>query len=605
MTGRMTDQEALDIFDKCYMLESIDQVQSFISWIETPRPYIGIDTETSSLDWFDGKLRLVQFGDRESGWALDPRTWLGLIEWAIEKLRSSNVHFIFHNCRFDLHWIDQHTILDVTKWDWSKIHDTQNIATLVDFGIGKGLKDLAVHYVHPIANMGQTLLKSDMKKGGWGWHNVPVGLSSYWVYGVIDTILTVRLYEALWPRIAKFGMQEAYSIEQAVVEPLFHIEKNGMLLDAEWCHERIKGNHEKIEQIERTVHKDYGLENVRSGDQIAHAFVSAGIEMTAKTDKGKWKTDRDTLEEIELRTKHPLAQLVMDQRRLTKMTSSYYESFIEHQRSDGRIHPSFRQMQAATHRQSATMPAIQTVPAPRTDPDVRNSYMAREGHMYMSCDYANAEAKVFCHLSEDVTMRDAILSGQDLHAITAMKIFGLDGPAHKDSSERQISKNALFASLFGSGPQTFARTAGVPLDQAKFVLNGLYDTYKRMKPFQREVMETAQNNLDSTGRAYITLADGRRLGLGSNDDRLYSLTNFAVQGEAAVLMKRGLINASNMGLNSVLACCVHDEILVECPEESTAEIGVILQEAMEDFERYSVPLAAEPGEPAVRWADAK
>jgi DNA polymerase-1 len=601
----MTDQEALDMFDNCHMLTSIDQTQEFIDWINSPRPYIGIDTETSGLDWFDGKLRLVQFGDRDSGWALDPRTWLGLIEWAIERLRGHRVHFIFHNCRFDLHWLDQHTELDVASWDWSMIHDTQSIATLVDFGVGKGLKDLAVHYVHQVANMGQTLLKKDMKTGGWGWHDVPVNLPSYWIYGVIDTILTVRLYEVLWPRIARFGMQEAYAVEQGVVEPLFHIERNGMLLDSEWCNEKISQNHDKLDQIERLVHKEYKLENVRSGDQIAHAFIEAGIEMIAKTAGGKWKTDRDTLEEIELRTNHPLAKLVMDQRRLTKMTSSYYEAFLTHQRSDGRIHPSYRQMQAATHRMSATMPAIQTVPASRTDINVRNSYMAREGHQFMSCDYSNAEAKVFAHLAQDPVLIEAIMSGQDLHAVTAMKIFGLPAPASKDSDERQISKNALFASLFGSGPATFARTAGCTVEHATFVLNGLYSSYPRMKPYQREVMRQAEDNLTSTGRAYISLSDGRQLSLGSNDDRLFAMTNFSVQGEASVLMKRGLVNASNMGLNKYLSACVHDEILVEVPEDETQEIGLALQEAMEDFERYSVPLAAEPGDPAVRWGDSK
>ncbi len=124
--GRMSDQEALDIFDHCHLLESIDQVNEFVRWIESPRAYMGIDTETSGLDWFDGKLRLVQFGDRDSGWALDPRTWLGLIEWAIEQLRKRRVAMIFHNCRFDLHWIDQHTILDVTTWDWSAVFSSRS-----------------------------------------------------------------------------------------------------------------------------------------------------------------------------------------------------------------------------------------------------------------------------------------------------------------------------------------------------------------------------------------------------------------------------------------------------------------------------------------------
>jgi DNA polymerase-1 len=225
--------------------------------------------------------------------------------------------------------------------------------------------------------------------------------------------------------------------------------------------------------------------------------------------------------------------------------------------------------------------------------------------MYMSCDFANAEAKLFAHKSQDPVMIEAILSGQDLHSVTAQKIFQLDELPSKDSEERQVSKNALFATLFGSGVNTFARTAGITTEHSSFVLAGLHGAYPNMKPYQKATTKQAEDNLTHTGRAFITLSDGRQLGLGSNDDRLFALTNFSIQGEAAVLMKRALANASSMGLNSYLAACVHDEILVECPENETAEVGHVLQEAMEDFERYLVPLSAEPGDPAKRWGDAK
>lgn len=424
------------------LVHTSDDVENVLTWARNvPDQLIGLDVETDGLDWFDGKLRLVQFGTPTEGWAVPFGDFRFLVKEILRILDERGKVFVGHNFKFDLHWIERNT-----GWmprEWAAAHDTMLLAAVLNSSGAKGLKDLSEFYVWSGAKGGQKALHDDMKRGGWDWGTVPIDLPSYWIYGVLDTIMTVALFWVLYEKAEKAGCLGAYETERAATPALYAIERNGMLLDSE----HVKLERDKLRaacvQIEEAV-AQYGISNIDSTPQIALAFLNAGIELSEKTDTGKWKMDRDTFDIIAATNDHPLVNMVKTHRSATKMASTYYDNFLKYQRSDGRIHPFYRPVVARTGRMSASEPAILTVPRPGTNSEVRNSIVAPDGHVIVSTDFSNVEARVFAHYAGETGMIQAFKDGVDLHSYTAKEIFQLDYMPGKDDPQRQIAKNTLF-----------------------------------------------------------------------------------------------------------------------------------------------------------------
>ena len=205
---------------KIQLVTGMESAFDFLDWIKhVPDQLIGLDVETDGLDWFDGKLRLVQFGTLDEGWAVPYQENRMLVREALNVLSARNKVFVGHNMKFDLHWLQQST-----GWlprEWRYVHDTMLLAAVLNSSGSKALKDLSEFYVWSGAKMGQTALKDDMKKGGWTWGTVPVDLPSYWIYGVLDTILTVNLFYTLLEKCKAAGVMDAYAVEMGAFPALF------------------------------------------------------------------------------------------------------------------------------------------------------------------------------------------------------------------------------------------------------------------------------------------------------------------------------------------------------------------------------------------------
>jgi DNA polymerase I len=586
------------------LVRDMDDAHKIIEWAKTvPDQLIGLDVETDGLDWYDGRLRLVQFGTLNDGWAVPFEDNKMLVREVLRILSDRDKFFVGHNFKFDLHFLDRHA-----EWlpkEWRFAHDTMLMAAVLNSSGAKGLKDLAEHYVWADAKSGQTQLKEDMKNGGWDWGTVPVTLPSYWAYGVLDTILTVNLFYALHFRCEQAGVMDAYETERGATPALFAIEKNGMLLDAEHAREERDGWRANCLLIENAV-LEYGIDNINSGPQLALAFINAGIELTKRTPSGKsWAMDRDTFDLIAATNDHPLVNLIKQHRVGTKYASTYYDNFLKFQRSDGRCHPFYRPVVAKTGRMSADGPAILTVPRPGTDPEVRNSFVAPDGHVLISTDFSNVEARVFAHFAQEHGMIQAFKDGVDLHCYTAKEIFNLDFMPSKHDPRRQTAKNTLFCTLFGGGAQKIAVTAGISLEEGERSQRGLYTAFPGIKAFQRRSIEIATDNLNAHGQAFVRGIDGRILAMVETDDRYYAFTNWQIQSAANVILKQRLAVLDAMGLSQYLVAAIHDEVVAEIPEEFEEDYKVMVKEGMEDYYSFDVPVVAETGDGAVRWGDAK
>lgn len=590
---------------KIQLVTDSDTAHAFIEWTkDVPDQLIGFDVETAGLNWYDHPLRLVQFGTLTEGWAVPFQEWRFLVAEALRILTDRNKFFVGHNVKFDLHFVERNT-----GWfpkDWMFVHDTLPLAAVLNSSAANGLKDLAEFYVWSGAKIGEARLHDDMKKGGWDWATVPVTLPSYWIYGVLDTILTVHLFWTLKAKGEEAGVMGAYGVEMAAYPVWYMMERKGMLLDREHCMSENTKLLGRAEEIEAEV-EQYGIDNLGSTDQLALAFERAGVVLTETTPSGRWKMDKDTFELIAMTNDHPLVNLVGEYRSCIKYSSTYYMNFMKHQRSDGRCHPFYWPVTARTGRTSATEPAILTVPRPDEDKSdaakqVRNAFVAPDGHVFVSTDFGNVEARIFAHFANEDGMKQAFRDGINLHKYTASKIFHRDIESiDKSDSIYTLAKNTLFCKLFGGGVEKIAATAGVSIADAQEASDGLNAAFPGMKVFQKHMIMVATDNLNADGQAFIRGVDNRILAMKETDDRYYAFTNWLIQGTACTVLKKRLAVIHNMGLSEFVVAAIHDEVLAEIPEEFEVEYTSLIREAMEDDQMFSVPIVVSTGKPNMRW----
>lgn len=590
---------------KVALVENLGDALDFMEWVKRGHKVVGYDIETDGLNWYDGKIRLAQFGNLTEGWAIPFDWYPHLVLEALEYLKSRGTIIVGHNVGgFDLMWARRH--LGFLP-DWTRVHDTQLLGGLIDSSASKKLKDLSTVYVHPVAKMGEDALKADMKRGGWTWATVPVQLPSYWIYGVLDTILTVNLFYVLLEIAERFGLMQAYGTERHVEKVLHQVTWNGLGVDRPHCTEQLTHLGARCEEIALKVRDEYGIDNLNSGPQLAQAFEGTGVILTEKTSTGKWSMSADSLDIIAaLNQNHPLVALVTEYRKGMKY-SGYYNNFLEYCRSDGRVHPSYRQMGARTLRMSATDPPIQTIP--RVNPDgsnaePRNSFVAKDGHSYISADFANIEARVFAVLAQDPGMIRAFLEGQDLHCWTGGQMYNNGVPLDKSDERRQKSKNSLFTCLFGGGALKLAATAGIPEVEAIHTLKLLKSTFPSITRYSREMQLQGHTMEAETGRAGIRLADGRILRMGEEDDRFYAFVNYSIQGTARMILGQRLAALDNAGLADSAVAVIHDEVVFELPDEECEDARHEIKAYMDDDQMFEVPIVASIGHPAKRLGEA-
>lgn len=601
---------------KIGLVETIDQISEFWAWLTSGHRIIGFDIETDGLDWVGGKIRLAQFGSLTEGWAIPYELYPGIVTQALNYLKDRRIPIVGHNVGgFDLTWARKHC--NGFQPHWELVHDTQTAVALLDSAGPKGLKDNAVAYVHPIAKFGQQALHDDMKRGGWTWGTVPYNLPSYYIYGVLDTILTVNLFMEVMPLIQKIGLMDAYRVEMHTEKVLHMVSYNGLRVDVEHCNAQLDALHARNHEIQEQVRSEYGIDNIGSGPQLAQAFVNTGVVLTQRTPSGKaWSMSADSLEIIAVENNdHPLVRLVTEYRRGVKY-SGYFNQNIEFCRADGKAHPAYRQMQARTLRMSAQYPPIQTQPRAE-DPregevqlvikqaEVRNSFVADPDTSFISADFSNVEARLFALLANDPGMIQAFKDGVDLHCWTGGQMYEGGKILEKSDPRRQKSKNSLFTALFGGGASKLAVTAGIPIHEADATIKLLKQTFGSIGRYNKQIQHEANIMEAATGRSGVRLRDGRIVRLQKEDDRFYAYVNYSIQGSARMVLAERLRALDYAGLAQYGVAIIHDEVVFQIPDEfDHEEVRRDIGTHMSDYETYEIPIIAAVGHPSKRLGQA-
>jgi DNA polymerase-1 len=563
-----------------HLVETIDDAANLKRWASQHRSTLAVDTETCGLEWWHEPVRLVILADTETGWAIPWERWAGV---AHELLGAYRGRIVFHNAKFDLHVLAAAGI----HVSAAQVDDTLTAAHLLDPAGRHGLKYLAARTFGPEATAGEQMLKERMAEHRWTWATIPYNEPAYWIYGALDGVLTARLWDLYRPTI-ETTFRNVYELEIATLDVLFRMEQRGARVDLEYVRDKSAAL-EKYEHDLREWAARVYMVNPTSSRDVAARLILDGIELTEKTDTGSWRLDDGILAGVD----HPLAEAVRKIRETSKIRRTYFEA-IEAKAHGDRVHPSIRPLGARTGRMSISDPPLQQLPRGTI---VRDAFVASEGCALVSADYDQIELRLLAHFAREAGMIDAIRSGVDLHSNTARLVFGDEFT----KEHRQIAKGLNFAKVYGSGIDGFAKVAGIDYTTAETILADYDHAFPGVVEFMRTVERVARDRRRTTGAAYLTAPSGRRQPV--DDGAYYRGVNYLIQGTAADVLKRALVDLDAAGLGDYLVLPVHDEVIADVPANEAANIAHEIETVMSDPDTFAVPLTASADVMASRWGD--
>ena len=418
------------------------------------------------------------------------------------------------------------------------------------------------------------------------------------------------LEEVFVSKLTEYGMDRLYyEIELPLCAVLAEMESVGVLIDKQALQRYGEGLTDGIELLQNEIHAMAGEPfNINSPKQLGVVlFEKLGLPAGKKTKTG-WSTNAEVLEK--LRGKHPIIQHILDYRTLTKLKSTYAEGLLKVIGEDGRIHSNFTMTVTATGRLSSVEPNLQNIPVRKEQGhEIRRMFVAAPGKVFVDADYSQIELRLLAHIAEDETMRNAFRNGEDIHAVTASQVFGV--PLQDVTpSMRSSAKAVNFGIVYGMSAFSLAQDIGVFQNEAQAYINAYFEKYSGVQAYMTRVIEEGKE------LGYVSTIYGRRrympelkvsnFNVRSSGERM--ARNMPIQGTAADIMKLAMVNVhrrlhkENLAAKIILQ--VHDELIVECPEEEATIVREILRDEMERAVTLSVPLTVD-AHIGKNWMEAK
>lgn len=591
---------------KLNLVTSVDEAFELLRWLGERHTgdCIGFDIETGEYPGNDGKdalspyrgrIRLAQIGDENVGWAMDWNEWSGLFYEAMSKYEGD---IVCHNIAFEAGWMTNQS-----RWEfpWYRSHDTMIAAKIINPAGSGALKELTAKYIDRRAAAMQGMLDEVMKSNGWTWGTIPTTTPEYWSYGALDPVLTARLWNFLRKEGIEDKYRRVYDLEMAARRVVSRMELNGAPVDLEYSQRKYD---ELTKYVERT--KEWCRENaavsIGSNVQLARFFTGMGAEITRTTKSGAPSVDKTQLKlwanvDDDTLVKR-YAKLVLDVRAADKIASSYFKNFLS-MHINGKVHPQIKTLGARTGRMSCVSPALQTLP--KGNSIVRDAFIASPGNKIVTCDMDQVEARLLAHFGNEHGLAQAFAAEEDFFVTITRQIFN-DSTINKEDKRRSLTKNVVYARLYGAGLSKMAETAGVSERQMKVVVDAFDVNFPGVSEFQSAVEQATQSRLANEGQGYVITPFGRKLPC--DEGRLYTGVNYLIQAHAAELLKEALVRAESAGLGDYLILPVHDEIVMNVPEDQAKDALRTLRECMEVVDgSYLVPLTAGPEGPFDAWGE--
>lgn len=426
--------------------------------------------------------------------------------------------------------------------------------------------------------------------------------------------LTLALVAPLRDRMARENAANVFDgIEMPLVPVLAKMERAGMLVDPDRLHSLSEGLATQISEVERSIRDLAGDEtfNIGSPMQLSHVlFDVMGLPTKGlkKTKRGYYSTNAKVLSD--LARDHEIVRLILDWREKSKIKSTYLDTLGPLRRGDGRVHTTYNQTITATGRLSSSDPNLQNIPTrSELGRTVKTAFSAGEGSVFLAVDYSQIELRLLAHLSGDEHLVRAFNEGEDFHAETAARVFGV--PVSEVTPDlRSRAKAVNFGIVYGQQAYGLSQSLHISMAEARDMIDRYYEAYPGVRTFLDNVVARAKQ----TG--YAETMYGRRrhipelkaknpqlLGFGER-----TAMNHPMQGTAADIIKIAMARVSRRleeeGFAAHMILQVHDELDFECPVNEVERLTAMVRDVMEHVVDLRVPLIAEAST-GITWADAK
>jgi len=497
-----------------------------------------------------------------------------------------------HNAKYDLTVLARHGA-EVRGLDF----DTMIAAYLAHpSGRGLGLKSLAWQKLgvemQPISDL--------IGKGRNQVTMAQINVERAAPYAAADADMTLRLMDLLEQDLRDKAVWDLFEqVEMPLIPVLMDMERTGVALDVEYLQDLSRELYQRMQTLEGEIYTEAkGPFNIGSTKQLAQVlFERLGLPATKRTKTG-YSTNAAVLES--LRDKHPIINLLLEYRQLSKLKSTYTDALpLLVNPATGRVHTSYNQTGTVTGRISSSDPNLQNIPI-RTELGrrVRRAFVAREGCVLLCADYSQVELRVLAHISQDPNLLTAFARGEDVHATTAAVILGV--PLGEVTSDmRRMAKTINFGLMYGMGEYGLASRIGLPQEEAAEFIRNYFARFSRVKKYLEETRVLAGEKgyvetLMGRRRYFPELREGTRVSSGVRRAAERMAINMPIQGTAADIIKVAMIRLHQalleQGWNSRMTLQVHDELVLEVPVGELEAMQSLVASIMEDAFELDAPL---------------
>ena len=594
----------MDDYTKSLVLTE-DEFTLLLSKLSSSKSFV-FDLETNSLDYMEAEIVGFVFLIEKSSYYvpvahdyLDAPVQLPrymVLNSLKSILESEVIGKIGQNLKYDAHVlanvdIELNGIVDDTML---KSYCLDSVASR------HNMDDLALHYLDHT-----TIHYSDVAGSGKKQLTFnQVSIDEAMPYACEDVIVTNELNNLLELKLQSFPKLVALykSIEIPLIKVMLRLERNGALLDETSLFNQqveIKAEMASIQSKAFEVAGDeFNLESPKQIQQILFSEEGFGLEPKKKTAKGQPSTNEEALKLLD----HPLVDLILSYRTLTKLNSTYLEALPKQiNRRTGRLHTSYHQAVTATGRLSSSKPNFQNIPI-RTEQgaQIRSAFIANKGSIILAADYSQIELRIMAHISEDKNLLTAFNNNEDVHCSTASQVFETEiSKVTKD--QRRKAKAINFGLIYGMSAFGLAKQIDVSRTEAKQYIDGYFENYPGVLQFMNETKEKAKS------QGYVETVLGRRLYLPQINSKnkmlqqhaLRTAINAPMQGSSADIIKKAMLNIQDWidseGHEIKMFMQVHDELVFEINSEKADEYSNKIKLMMSNALKLHIPLEVDIG----------
>jgi len=597
----VTEKNTIETVDHKYIhLESTSDIKEFVKKINKLKEFC-FDSETTNIDPLNAELVALTFSwEKGSGYFIHfPDSQTGtkaLLEIVRPVFENPDTLKIGQNMKYDIQVLANYGV-EVR----GPLFDTMIAHYLLEPDMRHNMNLLSESY------LGYSPVHIESLIGEKGVNQInmrSVPVDKLMEYAVEDADVTYQLKTVFEPRIKKEGLGDlARDIEMPLIGVLATIERNGVILNQEDLKTITINLRGDIIKLEQEIYALAGTEfNISSPKQLGDIlFIRLKLDEKAKLSKTKqFITSEEILQR--LASKHPIVNKVLEYRGLKKLITTYVEALpLLVDKKTRRIHTSFNQAVAATGRLSSNNPNLQNIPVrDERGREIRKAFVPEKGHIFLSADYSQIELRLIAHLSKDKSMIADFLSGNDIHAATAAKIYGVK-ISDVTREMRSRAKTANFGIIYGISSFGLSQRLNIGRTEAKELIDGYFASYPGVKIYMEESIRKARES------GYVTTMFGRRRYLRDIHSRNQlvrgnaerNAINAPLQGSAADIIKIAMVRIHNRMRSekflSKMILQVHDELIFEVVISELEKLKELALYEMSNAVKLDIPLKVDWG----------